>query len=492
MPATLACGAALLAGWLKIVPDWRAPAVSAGSADLVAQAVSDGTVVYLPLMHKAAAISSAWEQEYHVPFSLSSSGGVRLPEMAVFWFGEVDPAHNYADVRLGFNDHSIYLDVAVIDRLLWRDPAALPGALTQWDAVSVYLNLSGAAGTAPGSRSYRLRAQASPAGAGLLSAERGDGSGWAPADVPFAATSFWRGEGFNNTNDDEGWGVQFQVPFTSLGLPGRPADGTRWALAVVVHDRDGANGPMPDTAWPTGFAAGQPASWGRISFGLPGYAPPAGPAQGSVTLRGGLNGANVPDANVGGYTTCGDDGLNKWTTWGTRVWNDPALDDFVNVQNQRDVSDWPCFSKYYLTFPLAGHVPDGSPIVSATLTLYQTGGSGGSGVPISPTRSLIQVMTVADDWDTGTLTWNNAPLALENVSQAYVEPQIDFPPWPGLPRTWDLSYGVARAVASGQSELRLALYSADGAIHSGKYFASSDTDDYLAVWRPTLTVAWGP
>jgi len=28
------------------------------------------------------------------------------------------------------------------------------------------------------------------------------------------------------------------------------------------------------------------------------------------------------------------------------------LRNHVNVQNQSDISDWPCFSKYYVTFPL--------------------------------------------------------------------------------------------------------------------------------------------
>jgi hypothetical protein len=39
--------------------------------------------------------------------------------------------------------------------------------------------------------------------------------------------------------------------------------------------------------------------------------------------------------------------------------------------------------------------------------------------------------------------------------------------------------------------LRLALYSADGAMHSGKYFFSSNMDDYTQTSRPVLTVTWG-
>jgi hypothetical protein len=50
---------------------------------------------------------------------------------------------------------------------------------------------------------------------------------------------------------------------------------------------------------------------------------------------------------------------------------------------------------------------------------------------------------------------------------------------------------VARAHAAGLPELRLVLYSADGAIHSGKYFATSDTGDFSAVSRPSLSIVWG-
>jgi hypothetical protein len=88
------------------------------------------------------------------------------------------------------------------------------------------------------------------------------------------------------------------------------------------------------------------------------------------------------------------------------------------------------------------------------------------------------------------LTWNNAPLALENVSAAWVDPLDSFPGWPGVPREWDVSRAVGEAYAAGTS-LRLALYEDDWAYHSGKYFVSSDAGDWNEVGRPTLTVTWG-
>jgi hypothetical protein len=150
-----------------------------------------------------------------------------------------------------------------------------------------------------------------------------------------------------------------------------------------------------------------------------------------------------------------------------------------------DVADWPCFSKYYVTFPLDS-LPAGQVIHSATLTLHEFGGS----QPADAQASLIQVMSVAEDWDEGTLTWNNAPQVFENVSQTWVDPLPDFPGWPGVPFHWDLSRAVAQAYASGQP-LRIVLYSADAAMHSGKYFSSSDAEDWNATARPTLNISWG-
>ena len=85
------------------------------------------------------------------------------------------------------------------------------------------------------------------------------------------------------------------------------------------------------------------------------------------------------------------------------------------------------------------------------------------------------------------MTWNNAPLAVENVAASWAGV---FPKHPGEPRHWDVSRAVAEAYAAGTS-LRLALYESDEALHSGKYFWSSDTDEYDAEMRPTLTITWG-
>ena len=90
------------------------------------------------------------------------------------------------------------------------------------------------------------------------------------------------------------------------------------------------------------------------------------------------------------------------------------------------------------------------------------------------------------DWNENTLVWNNAPLAVENVARTWVNPL----PLGGDGQfiSWDLSAAVAEAYANGQP-LRLALYSADNARHSGKYFSASETFDPNR--RPTLDITYG-
>jgi hypothetical protein len=151
------------------------------------------------------------------------------------------------------------------------------------------------------------------------------------------------------------------------------------------------------------------------------------------------------------------------------------------------VSDWPCFSKYYVTFPL-DQIPSGKVIVSATLTLRQFGHTGEGYYP-GPQPSFIQVLTIGEGWSEADLTWNSAPLALENVAGAWSEPLGD-PGWPGEDRQWDVSLPVAEAYAAGVP-VRLALYESDWADHSGKYFYTSDRADWDDLNRPTLTVTWG-
>lgn len=420
----------------------------------------------------------------NVPFF---DGEIRFPEMAVFWFGRVTPTENYADVRVGYNFEQLYIYVAIIDRLLWYDTTPTPPELPQWDAVTLYLSLSDAFGP----NTYRFVAQLNfgEDRAPYQRAYRGSGSSWSEANVSFITQSAWRGNALNDDTDtDRGWAMNFYIPFASLGLSGPPPPHTQWRLAVTVHDRDSEQGPpSPDKYWPQSFSALNPQTWGVLSFGLPTYSPPPATPEGTVIIRDLLNGAVVPDAGVGGTSPnlCPGDEDYIWNTWGQD--NFGGEPDF-NIQNQSDIADWPCFSKYYITFPLDA-IPPNKVILSATLTIYQYGNSGDPG---QAGPSWIQVLIAESGWDEGTISWNTAPQALENIGGAWV-PTIspsEWTGWPGIPRTFDVSLAVARAYNAGQP-VRLILYEADDQYHSGKYFVSSDTGDWNAQGRPTLTVVFG-
>ena len=418
------------------------------------------------------------------------AGDIAFSQTAIFWFGRVNRTENYVDVRVGYNNQELYVYTVAFDRRLWFDTTPSASDLTSWDSVTLYLDRAGSGGRAPGPESYRFDAELSGQAddSRYERSARGDGTGWVVQSVPYYTLPGWRGTSMNNNvGDDLGWGMLYRISFSSLGLAGPPPQGSQWRLALALHDRDDAGGTLiADQIWPASMSGDSPGTWGRLSFGLPTYSPPLVAPTGTATIRNHLNGAVVEDAAVGGHTLCGDS-LNIWTQWGdaTESVLNP-LHTQVNVMNQGDVADWPCFSKYYLTFPLNA-IPEGKVILSASLILSQFGNAGAPG---EAERSLIQVLTVNQDWNEATLTWNNAPLAWENVSQAWVDPLLSYPGDLGIPRTWDLSYAVAQTYSRGGA-LRLALYSADYAQHSGKYFLSSEIDDWLAVARPTLEVTWG-
>ena len=402
-------------------------------------------------------------------------------EPAIFWFGQVDPSSNSADVRVYYYEEYLMVVVHIIDRLHWSDPFKNAADLTNWDAISLYLDLDGNDGFAPGTNSYRLDAQLD----GLKAGSQGDGSTWqSDPSAAYSIETSWRGDqGPNSGVDGKGWQVKYSIPFSSLGLTSPPANGTIWGFSLILHDRDDSLGSnIRHTTWPEFMDPMTPGSWGQLVFRIPGYQSPKATPQGEIMIRQGLNGAKVMDGHVGGHTTCGAD-VDHWSEWGEANY---AGFTQINIQNQWDISDWPCFSKYYITIPLDS-LPPGKVIIDASLTMVLFGNAGG-GDWGEPPDSYIQVFTVAEDWTEATLNWNNAPMALENISGTWVYPR-DYD-LPDQPYHWDVSKAVHEAYVSGEP-LRLALYSADGERHTGKYFWSSDVGDWNANARPTLRVTIG-
>jgi hypothetical protein len=424
------------------------------------------------------------------------SGQVHIEQSAILWLGRISPTENYADVRIGYNNTELYVGLLIFDRRFWYDETPGAADLINYDAVTLYFDRDGNTGSAPDANAYRLVGQLNNGEprSDWQAAWRGTGGQWNTSALAFttAIDSAWEnGEvgGFNNNQDNRGWFIEYRIPFASLGLAGPPPQGTLWGLGLAVHDRDASTGGMsPLKTWPENLIDTQPGTWGQLRFGLPGYEPQAAVARGSTTIRQGLNGVTVPDTAVGGTigNMCQVDPAGYiWNGWAD--FKDPHNMQF-NVQNQRTIADWPCFAKYFINFPL-GTIPSGKVIISATLLLHQFGNPG-QGWPEPPEPSYLQILTIGQIWDENTLTWNTAPLARENVSAAWVDPLPDYGGDPGVPRTWDVSRAVAEAYAAGEP-LNLAIYSADWPLHSGRYFWSSDHDEYPPEARPTLLVTWG-
>ncbi len=412
------------------------------------------------------------------------AGAIPFEQCAIAWFGQVSPTRNYADIRVGYNAGELYVYVAIFDRHLWYDENPQAETLTQWDAVTLLIDTSG--GERMSSSCWRFVAQLyGDRDQRYRAAYRGSVAGWQRVEVPFDAKPGWRGNALNNDDDtDRGWAMGFTIPFSSLQVA-PPAEGTTWRLAILVHDRDDPRvAPTTYQAWPPAATQNSPLCWGILRFGLPTYQVAAQPTGYTVIRRPEQNSPLVPDADVGGVIAnqCPGDEYHIWNEWGNRNYGNAP--DF-NIQNQSDVADWPCFSKYYVTFPLDS-IPSGKTIVRARLTLHQFGNAGEPG---QAKPSWIQVLIASADWREDAITWNNAPLAYENIGGSWVQPLAQHPGWPGVPRTWDVSYAVARAYALKQP-LRLILYSADSDYHSGKYFVSSDTGDWNVEGRPKLEVWW--
>ena len=416
--------------------------------------------------------------------------GVKFSETAIFWFGRVDNQSNYVDVRVGYDSNKLWIHTAATDRRLWYneklDKNPNVADLPNWDAVTIFLDTTNNGGSSPSAGDYRFISQLTfwEPRTNYNAAYKGNGGNWVQTPFTITAKSGWRGNEPNDNSDDRGWVMTFEIPFSELGLSGPPSQGTVWGLGVALHDRDTAAGPpLAIQRWPEQMNGSQPSTWGDLSFGLPSYTSPAAVQGGTATIRHKLNGATVKDAHVGGSTVCGGAyGPNYFDGWGDANYAGARQ---INIQNMGDIADWPCFSKVYLSFPLDS-VPANQKILSAKLTLHQFGGADVSRAQ----PSLIQVFTVNEDWNEGTITWNNAPLAAQNVARSWADVIKDYPGWPGIPVSWDVSGAVADAYENG-TDLRLALYEADWTLHSGKYFLSSEEEDLNAIARPTLEVEWG-
>lgn len=422
---------------------------------------------------------------------------IRWEEAGIFWFGRADPpggpGQNYADVRVAYTAEELVIYINAEDYYLWCNEEATPASdLTRYDSVAVYLDTNHDGATAPQSDDYYFLSGLCVYGCGDGSNHRREGRGtgtrwdteWHAHWNDGTSASWWCNPGRNdNSCIDFGWWSFLYIPWATMGLSGPPLEGTVWGLGVQLYDRDDEppEGGLPVEHWPEAFEPNLPSTWGELVFGLPEYTPVPAVAQGTAIIRRGLGDSVVEDAWVGGGGTCsgGHEG-------------DPDADNYggdsdLFVANQSLIADFPCFSKSFLRFHL-GAIPPGKTVISATLSLHHWGNAN----PDNAQPSLIWLFAAGGDWEEYELTWNNAPLARENLTATWVGVCTSDEPcgFPGVRYDWDATQAVAEALAEGQS-VNFALYTADLYHDSSKYFSSSDTGDWNAKGRPTLTVVYG-
>jgi len=450
------------------------------------------------LLHVAPPIADAeggGDRRVNVPYF---GDGVAWAESAVFWLGKVDPpgapGKNYADIRVAYTAEELAIFVNVVDYYFWYDPDdAQPNDPTDYDAVAIFLDTAHDGAGSPQQDDYTFTRGLCLYGCGdgsrFYKEGRGTGTGWDmawTADWTAGTWASWHGNPPHNNNTnlfDYGWWTYIHLPWEALGRTGPPASGTVWGLGVILYDRDDLPpaGAVAPQSWPQDLGSTHPDTWGELNFGVPAWDPPAVVEQGTTVIRRGLGQSVVEDSWVGGGGTCsgGHEGDPYSDNYGT------SADLFV--ENQELIADFPCFSKSFLRFHL-DPIPAGKVIMSATLSLHHW--SNADWTRAEP--SLIWLSTVDGNWEENTLTWNNAPLARANLSATWVDvitPE-NSPDRPGVRYDWDATQAVAEAYAA-REPLNIALYTADVNFHSSKYLTASDTGDWNAEGRPTLTIIWG-
>ncbi len=455
-----------------------------------------GSLSNWPSVLPAQAQSPDPPRRVNVPYFPSVVDDTQWSQAAIFWFGKNEqgvPSKNYADVRMAYSATALHILVTVVDYYLWsqEDPGPTDD-LTQYDAVAVYLDTDHDRRTTPQIDDYFFldgaRYWPNDNTPEYHRQGQGNGGGWNTAwsggwtESEGMQWSCNPGPNSNSCGIDYGWVASYTIPWTIFGLSGPPPEGTLWGLGMMLYDRDDnpPAGAVAPQYWPETFAADDPATWGELHLDSARYHTLPATPQGTTTIRAASpTDDTVEDAWLGGGGMCGGghEGGSE-----TNHGDDGAL--FIGTETAP--THFPCFNKSYLRFSLNA-IPPGKTIISATLTLHHWGNAGDPG---QAQPSMVHLFTIRDPWQEMTIHWNNAPLAQENVAATWIYPITQSVPWPGNPYDWDATQAVAEAYTAGHP-VGLAIYGSDTEQHSSKYLTSSESGDWNAVGRPTLTVVWG-
>src|ERR1700730_17160133 len=104
----------------------------------------------------SAKAASPFMRRINIPYFTTD---VPFNQAAIFWFGYVDGSNNYIDVRMGYNNSELYIDLHVIDQYVWYDTNAQAPDLTNFDTATLDLHTTSNGRNAPDYSSYKCVAQ---------------------------------------------------------------------------------------------------------------------------------------------------------------------------------------------------------------------------------------------------------------------------------------------------------------------------------------------
>ena len=115
---------------------------------------------------------------------------------------------NYADVRVGYNDNELVVDLRIIDRQIWYEKES-PSIqdLIDWDAVTLLLSTSSDPGSQLTSNEYKFIAQLNTweDRVDYQAVYQGNASLWLLSDMLFTSDAYgsWQPDGGPNDNQKE-------------------------------------------------------------------------------------------------------------------------------------------------------------------------------------------------------------------------------------------------------------------------------------------------
>lgn len=406
------------------------------------------------------------------------SNSISTVRSSVFWFGSIGEFGNGVDIRAGYNDEAFRLTASVFDRRLHYGTDASDLRFGLHDSVVYEMAPEGRPNSAV-RVSVMLRwwenhidyVKIETLQASRSSAIDLPGYEWVEVEkTGVHASGQWYGDAPNNNGDDRGYQSSVEIPFELVGLS--PSED--WLVKIVNHDRD------------DDFVSVQ--EWGgRFRFNRERYQSHS--SENVLTLVNGQQGVKVEDTHVGGGSNCGiRHDPNFFDGWGDYVWGNVPQ---INVQNQMNTEDWPCFSRVLLWFELPEGV-DPSLITAAKLNMSYFGSAGY--VASDAKYSTIQAIKLKEK--PKTLSWNGTPQADGHIDAVGVLPVSSYLGQPNY-QNFDylnppnlIEFDITEAARDPDTDrfVSIALYSADWNLHSGKFFWSSNGP---VQYRPVISIEYG-